>query len=103
MMHRDQLGRNHPAEVGAALDVVGLRDAALERALANRAGILLEAPDHPRQLAELFVARETASEFKAFARWHPATLAELATEGVAVLGRLIDFACELGRAQLHPL
>src|SRR5579864_8362177 len=88
MMHRHQLRRDHPAEVRSALDVVGFRDAALECPAPERARILLEAPDHPREFAELLVAREAASEFEALARRQPPTLAELAAEGVTVLGRL---------------
>src|SRR5262245_13948403 len=103
MMHRDQLGWNHAAQIGAALDVVGLCNAALQRLLAQRARILLEAPDHPRQLTQLLVARETASEFEALAGRHPAALAELATERMAILGRLIDFPGEFGSAKFHPL
>src|SRR5579862_6847990 len=94
MMHRDQLGRNHAAQVGAALDVVGLRHAVIEGALAQRARILLEAADHPRELAELLVAREAPPELEALAGRHLAALPEFAAERVAVLGRLIDLFCE---------
>ena len=91
MMHREQLGGNQAAELGAELDVVSFGDAALERLALERARVLLEPPDHPRQLAELLVAREAPPQLEARAGRDASALPEFAAEVVTVLGRLIDF------------
>ena len=65
MMQREQLRRNQAAQVGAALDVVGLGDAAIERLAAQRARVLLEAADQPRELAELRDCAPAAARVRA--------------------------------------
>src|SRR5208337_4544581 len=85
MMHREQLGRNQASELGAELDVVGFGDAALERFALQRARVLLEPPDHPRQLAKFLVSRETPAELEASTGRDASTLPEFAAEIVTVL------------------
>src|ERR1019366_3845821 len=103
VMHREQLGGNQASELGAELDVVGFGDAALERFALQRARVLLEPPDHPRQLAEFFVSREAPPELKARTGRDASALAEFAAEVVTVLGGLIDFPGQLGGLELHAL
>src|SRR5271166_1369736 len=103
MMHREQLGRYQAPELGAELDVVGLGDAALQRLALERAGVLLEPPDHPGQLAQLLVAREAAPELETGAGCDATALSEFAAEVVAILGGLIDFSGQLGGLELHAL
>ena len=98
MMHREQLGGNQAADLGAELDIVGLGDAALERLALQCARVLLEPPDHPRQLAEFLVARQAPPQFKTRAGGDPAALPELAAEVVTVFGGAIDFLGQLARS-----
>src|SRR5208283_1334868 len=97
MMHREQLRRYQAAELGAKFDVVGFGDAALERFALESARVLLEAPDHPRQLAEFLVAREAPAELESRTGCDAPALPEFAAEVVAVLSGLIDLARQLGR------
>ena len=94
-MQREQFRRDQPAQIRAALDVVGLGDAAIQRFAAQRARVLLEAADQSRQFAELAVARELPPEFEPLARRKPSTLAELEAEIVTVLRDAIDLLAKL--------
>ncbi len=103
MMHREQLGGNQAADFGAELDVVSLGDAALERLALERARLLLEPSDHPRQLTEFLVACQASAELQACAGGDSATLSELTAEIVTVFGSAVDLVGELGGLELHPL
>src|ERR1035437_4674440 len=103
MMHREQLGGNQASELGAELDVVGFSDATLERFALESARVLLESPDHPRQLDELLDTRETPPELEARTGRDASALAEFAAEIVTVLGGLIDFARQLAGLELYAL
>src|SRR5690242_7785301 len=102
MMHREQLGRNQPSQLRAAFDVVGLGHPALHRFAPERARVLLEAADQPRQLAELAVAREMTPELQPFAGREPTALAELQAEVMAILRDAIDLLGEAKTLGFHP-
>src|SRR5882757_9534892 len=103
MMQREQLRRNQPAKVRAALDVIGFRHATIEGFAPQCAGVLLKAPDQPREFAELAIACQPPAELKPLAGRHSSALAELQAEIMAVLRNAIDLFGELRAAQLHPL
>ena len=102
MMHREQLGRNQAPQLRAAFDVVGLGHAALDRFAPERARVLLEAADQPRQLAELAVAREMTPELQPLAGRDAAALAELQAEVMAVLRDAIDLLRQAEALGFHP-
>ena len=103
VVQRDQLGRNQAAQFVAAFNIVGLGDTAIERAAAQRACVLLETADQPRQLAEPLVARQMASEFEPFIGRGSSALAELDAEVVTILRDPINLFSELRGPHLHPL
>src|SRR6516164_934061 len=103
MMKRDQLSGNQAAQFRAALNVIGFCDTTVECTPAQRASVLLEAPDQPREFSELLVTREAAAQFQPLAGRKPAALPKFEAEVVTILGNSIDLVRQLCAAELKPL
>src|SRR5439155_13948793 len=92
MVQREQLGREQALQVGAELHLEDLLARALERAAAERERLLAHATDDGRELPELRVRRQPATELDLPPRGRASRPPETGSPALRLLGRLADLA-----------
>src|SRR5262249_4030708 len=90
MTERQQLLRQHARDVAPGLDLVHLLGRPLEERMAKREGLFAHAADERRELAELRIARQPASELQASAHRARALGAERSTPALGFVGGVVE-------------